>query len=133
MAPRGPAAQLRAEEMVADPLRFERKFFREFGRHSEARARYFERIHGDGWKREMARVNREFSERFLPTLNLGKAECKRLRTEMEIRLSSPWSYIQANLEYAAKQGRGEVSFCGDWKRWQRIQNTKCLSVPRIQT
>ena len=91
--------------------KIEAKFPTEFVHHSRVRTKFFERAYQENWKEEMGRVNREYASVFLSNPRLGKSECERLRTALEIRLDSPWAYIQAKLDYSAKHRRDRVNIC----------------------
>ena len=105
MAGRAGGPMVRLQRLI------EAKFSAEFAHHSEIRAKYFKRLYEDNWEEKMARVIREYGAVFLSTLSLGKSECKRLLTELEIRLDSPWAYIQAKLDYSTKQSLKNVNLC----------------------
>lgn len=97
--------------MVRLQRQFEEKFSAKFAHHSEVRAKYFERLYKNNWEEKMARVIQEHGAVFLSTVTLGKSECKRLLTKLEIRRDSTWAYIQAKLDNSAKQSRGRANLC----------------------
>lgn len=94
-------------EQIAD------KFAGQFGGHSEVRAGYYRRVYDDQWQKAMklnrAEVERRIRENLVPSLN--PAVCGNLRTEMEIRRDSDWSYIKAKLDYATRQATQSVKVC----------------------
>lgn len=99
--------------MEARAFQIESMHQERIGKAGEVRQAMLIRLHGEKWRKELYRINKEFTTHVIRTTQPNRADCHFLDGEFLKELEQGWDYIQLKLDAIFKRDKAMGRVCGE--------------------